>query len=330
MPAPPGTPRVLPFRPMVRMEDVFAATLFILVAGGILAAAAWETLGLLRERFRKAPAPRSPLRWWWRRGILAAGLLGVMCISWGYFVEPFWPETTHTRIESPVLPKGSGPVRIVHLTDMHCDAKPRLEERLLALVAAEKPDLIVFTGDSVNSPEGLPLFRRTMTALAQIAPTFAVKGNWDTHRMIALDRWGGTGVVELDGNTALLQVHGAPVRVCGVSYDHDGRAAAALARTSPAEFRIFLYHTPDLAEELVGLGANLCLAGHTHGGQIALPFLGPIITLTKTGRRYARGLHAVGTGWLYTSRGIGMEGGMMPRVRFLARPEITVIDVVPR
>jgi predicted MPP superfamily phosphohydrolase len=69
--------------------------------------------------------------------------------------------------------------------------------------------------------------------------------------------------------------------------------------------------------------------GHTHGGQIALPLYGALITFSKYVKRYEAGLYREGETWLYVNRGIGMEGGPVPRVRFWARPEVTVIEISP-
>jgi predicted MPP superfamily phosphohydrolase len=70
-------------------------------------------------------------------------------------------------------------------------------------------------------------------------------------------------------------------------------------------------------------------AGHIHGGQVALPFYGALVTLSRTGKTYESGLYRVGGTWLHVSRGLGMEGGHIPRVRFWARPEVTVIEAYP-
>jgi uncharacterized protein len=98
----------------------------------------------------------------------------------------------------------------------------------------------------------------------------------------------------------------------------------------PGAFTILLYHTPD---EILDVAAthrvDLYCAGHTHGGQVALPFYGALVTLSKFYKKYERGLHREGSTWLYVTRGIGMEGGPAPRVRFLARPEVTVIELAP-
>src|SRR5205085_1108160 len=192
----------------------------------------------------------APARWqvWLQRIVLALACVGLLCFAYGYFIEPYRLEVTHVRIESAKLPKGTRPIRLVQISDLHSDPKVRLEERLPEVVAAEQPDLIVFTGDAINTPAGLPIFKRCLTRLAQIAPTFAVQGNWDVWNWTDLDRFAGTGARELKGEA--------------VKFDVAGR-------------------------------------------------------------------YCVKQTWLYVNRGIGMEGGPAPRVRFWARPEVTVIEIAP-
>jgi predicted MPP superfamily phosphohydrolase len=107
--------------------------------------------------------------------------------------------------------------------------------------------------------------------------------------------------------------------------------AAVLKRLAqsvpPGAYTLLLYHTPDLIETASGAGINLYLAGHTHGGQIRLPFYGALITFSAYGRRYQMGRYTVGPTTLYVSRGIGMEGLSLPRVRFLCPPEVDVISL---
>ncbi len=77
-------------------------------------------------------------------------------------------------------------------------------------------------------------------------------------------------------------------------------------------------------------GVDVVLAGHTHGGQVQLPFVGPLLTLTRVPRAWSHGLTALpGGGHLYVSRGIGMERFEAPRVRFRCRPEVVLVDLVP-
>lgn len=99
--------------------------------------------------------------------------------------------------------------------------------------------------------------------------------------------------------------------------------------TASDRFHICLGHCPDFA--LGDVRADLLVAGHTHGGQVQLPFIGPIITLSRVPRGWAAGLTDLGSGsYLLVSRGIGMERGDAPRLRFLCRPELVVVDVTPQ
>ena len=109
------------------------------------------------------------------------------------------------------------------------------------------------------------------------------------------------------------------------TYD-ETRDAAALQRLMQASPRdaltLLLYHTPDLMPEAARLGVQLYLCGHTHGGQLRLPFYGALATSSRWGKKYEMGLYHEGDATLYVSRGLGMEGLGAPRARFLAAPEV--------
>jgi predicted MPP superfamily phosphohydrolase len=99
-----------------------------------------------------------------------------------------------------------------------------------------------------------------------------------------------------------------------------------LAQVPKEAFSIFLYHYPDEIHSVSGK-VDLYCAGHTHGGQVALPVYGALLTLSRFGKQFESGLFEVGGTTLYVNRGIGMEGMRAPRVRFFARPEITVYEI---
>ncbi|HYE13601.1 MAG TPA: metallophosphoesterase [Pyrinomonadaceae bacterium] len=301
------------------------AAVYVLAACA-LARAALRRLGWLGESSRAVRRAE--------RASLALAGLGLLCFAYGYVVEPYWPEVTRVRIESAKLAGAERPVRLVHISDLHCDPEARLEGRLPKIIAAERPDLIVFTGDSLNSPEGLPVLRELLPRLTAIAPTFAVRGNWDTWYWGRLELFGATGVKELRGEAVRVEAGGARLWVAGAPYgltgDPRGGIERALGGVPPGEFAVFLYHTPDEILEAAATGrVDLYCAGHTHGGQVALPFYGALVTLSKFGKKYESGLYREGPTHLYVNRGVGMEGGHAPRVRFFARPEITVIEIAP-
>jgi predicted MPP superfamily phosphohydrolase len=311
---------------MIRADETLRVQVFLLVVGLVYVAALVALIGRFVAR------PRVPLRLW-SRIVLGMAAAGVACMLYGRFVEPRWIEVTETRVPTGRLPSGHRGVRIVHLSDTHSDPEPLLEERLPAVVAALKPDLVVFTGDAANSEEGLPVFRRFLAEIAKIAPTFAVEGNWDAGFSAASDRFVGTGATKLDGTSATIDVDGAKVRVVGAGFlgglQGVGPALAALPADGPA---ILLYHPPypDVVPPRAAGRVDLMCAGHVHGGQVAMPFYGALLTLSKYGKKYERGLYPdVGSFPMYVSRGIGMEGDPAPRVRFCSRPEVALIELVP-
>ena len=264
---------------------------------------------------------------WARRIVLSLAVLGVGCFVYAWRVEPYRLEVTHTRVATAKLTRS---VRIVHISDVHSDPERRLEDRLPDVIAGEHPDVIVFTGDAINEPRGLEHFRTLMKQLAAIAPTYAVRGNWDVWYWSQLDLFGGTGVVELTNLAARAPLQGAEVWIAGVPVGDERNIPRVLATVPATAVSVLLFHYPDEIEQASALGTDLYLAGHTHGGQVALPWYGALITYSRFDKRFEAGRYQVGPTTLYVSRGVGMEGGPAPRIRFCARPEVSVIDLVPR
>lgn len=285
------------------------------------------SVAVLIRRFRRGrPTGREA---WWARLVLTLGAAGLLCMAYGYWIEPKWLSVTHVRVTSSKMPKGARPIRIAYFGDLHSTRKPVLEERLPEVIAGEKPDLIVFAGDALSEAEGLPVFRRCMTRLAAIAPTITVKGNWDVNQWADLDLFGKTGVRDLAGEAIPLRVGATEPWIAGGSVGGDWTTPAVLNTIPPGALTIFIYHNSDEIEEVARRKVDVYLAAHTHGGQVALPFYGALITLSKFGKKYESGLYRVGQTWMYVNRGIGESGDVAPRIRFWARPELTIIELGP-
>ena len=314
-------------------RDVMVLLSFLAAIGVVYAATSVIVIRYLwRLAIGAKKRPTSAWLKWGRRVILTLAVVGVLCGLYAWLVEPYWLETTHAQVPTAKLPPGAKPIRIVHISDLHCDPKARLEDELPQAVAELRPDIICFTGDAANSPAGLANFRRCMTALAKIAPTYAVWGNWE-HFFPGLDYYGGTGVQLLDDTSIQQTIDGQPVTIAGIRHRRDlrpgmQRALASIKGEGPV---VLLCHMPSIILDLPRLGVDVCLSGHVHGGQVALPFYGAMVTLTPTGKRFERGLYKHEDTHLYVSRGLGMEGGggKAPRLRFCARPEVTLIELVP-
>jgi predicted MPP superfamily phosphohydrolase len=307
--------------------DVLRLLLFLFAVGAVYAAAARSIVRSIRDRRSPPASPPRRIEVWTRRVSLPLAAFGLACAAYGYFIEPVLLEVSRVQIGSARLPSGSLPIRIVHLSDIHSDPTSRLEPRIPEVVAAEKPGLIVFTGDAINDRRGLPHVRSCLARLAELAPAFGVRGNWDALRWGGVDLFAGTGVRELNGEAVKVDIGGTPVWVAGAPPWREDLFDRALAAVPPGAFTVFLYHYPDALDVLSNRGVGLVCSGHTHGGQVALPGYGALVTLARTGKQYEAGLYRKANTWMYVNRGIGMEGGFLPRVRFCARPEVTVIDM---
>jgi hypothetical protein len=214
----------------------------------------------------------------------------------------------------------------VHVSDLHSEAKVNNEARVVAIVASLKPDLIVFTGDALNEAKGLQTFRRTMGQLAKVAPTYSVRGNWETWWFPKLDLYSRTGVQPIDGQARALSIRGQVLWIAGVGVDREDVLGKVLRQVPAHGFVLLLSHFPFVAPQAAKLGVDLLLAGDTHGGQSRLPFLGELARLERHGIWRRSGLSREGKMWLYVNRGLGTEGGV-PKFRFNCAPEIAVLDL---
>jgi predicted MPP superfamily phosphohydrolase len=250
-------------------------------------------------------------------------LTGVGCLAYALTIEPDWLQVTRVEVRTARLPAGSR-LRVIHLSDLHVDGWTKALERLPDEVNALQPDLLVFTGDSLNSEAGLPILREVLSRIRTRYGRFAVRGNHDIWYWSEFDLFGG-GVAEELTREALRTAEGRLV-LCGAPYGMPGRLDTCL-RENPDGFRLAVYHSPDLVEDLAPLGPDLYLAGHTHGGQVRMPFYGALLTMSRFDKKYEMGRYEVGQTTLFVSRGVGAEPHV-PRIRFLCRPEIAVIDLV--
>ncbi|MHC4061745.1 MAG: metallophosphoesterase [Planctomycetota bacterium] len=287
-----------------------------------------ETLLISTVALNKLRGKEAPKVVWRKPALLVhfLAITGVLCFIYAFFVEPYWIQVNIIPLRTEKLTHSS--FRLVHISDLHCDTKVRAERKLVRLVNAVEPDIIVLTGDTLmlETPSALPLFKETTKSLRARLGKLAIRGNTDIWHLPKLDLFGDTGFEALDANTVQVQKDGETIYISGLSCEHPAAFRPLLKGVPNDGFSIFLYHYSDLVEDLENLNVDLYLAGHTHGGQIALPFYGALITLSKFGKKYESGMHKVDDTVLYVNRGIGGHAWSM---RFFARPEITVFDIGP-
>jgi len=217
--------------------------------------------------------------------------------------------------------------KIVQLSDLHFLPHTPLSliQRAVDCAKQLQPDLLVLTGDYVTH-EAETIFGMT-DVLGQLDARYgvmAILGNHDvrTGRQVISSAIEETGIMLLQNEGITFDVGHGQLMIAGVDDCIWGQPdlTAALAHQPANALTVLLAHEPDVIDEFSQEGRiDLQLSGHTHGGQIRLPFLGTPV-LPKLGEKYVHGLHWVNDTWLYTNRGIGMVG--MP-VRFRCSPEVT-------
>ena len=243
-----------------------------------------------------------------------------------FLIEPHWLEVSRVRIASDKIEK---PVRIVLLADLQTDEIGDYERSVIARIVAEKPDLILLAGDYIQESRDTIRrqlqgdLRRLLADAGFTAPLgcFAVRGNVDSADWPAC--FTGTAVTAV---TKTQSLDLGELRVTCLSMQESFSPTANVATSD--KFHIVVGHCPNFA--LGNIAADLLLAGHCHGGQVRLPLIGPLVTLSRVPRRWAAGVSQLAGGrTLIVSRGVGMERGDAPRLRFLCRPELVVIELQP-
>jgi uncharacterized protein len=281
-----------------------------------------------------------------RHGPRAAALpFGLGAALLAVYVEAYHRGPTDLRLRHHALDATGGRprrgvLRILHLSDLQTPAIGPYEERALRLAAAQPADLVLWTGDYVQ-PRLTPVREQAeadlrsllaRTPFRALLGVYAVRGDVDRHWPGPL---AGTGLTLLGGESVRLPLSGGGFLSLagltpGMSRGHHTAALVQLVQSLPAEdLRIVFGHNPDFTMALADQApVALALAGHTHGGQVVLPFLGPPYTKSRLPRSLASGLGDYRGQALHVSAGIGMERGPAPQVRFRCPPEICLIDVV--
>ncbi len=269
-----------------------------------------------------------------RAGLLALGGMVAGSGGWEYMtaVEPGWLDVQPVTLTLPRLAPAFDGYRVVQFSDIHMSSwmtRARLAE-VVGVVNAQGADLIAMTGDFVSnlSDEIAQDLIAVLGTLRAPDGAVAVLGNHDhwndadvIHRVIK-----ESGMVDLTNTVHTLQRGSTPLHLAGVDdiWEKHDRLDDVLTRLPQEGAAILLAHEPDFADTSAATGRfDLQLSGHSHGGQVIMPLVGPI-HLPYLGQKYPLGRYQVGTMIQYTNRGVGM---IQPRVRFNCRPEITVFTL---
>ncbi|MDE0065681.1 MAG: metallophosphoesterase [Acidimicrobiaceae bacterium] len=270
------------------------------------------------------------------RTITALCVLALVPVPLGIYatyIEPFWLRVDRVELEVKGV---SEDIRIGVLADLQTTAIGPYENSAVDRLIEVEPDLVLIPGDLYQIDqdrfdEKIPEFNEMIQRLVDEVPiVLLVSGNTD--RIGGLGKIvRGTGARVLNNQIETLEVNGNTVSVLGITLFGNERVAQLRAEEiagSSVDLRIVLAHQPDEIRLIESTPVDLLVAGHTHGGQIALPFIGPVVTASDVPRHVAAGgLHELHGTPVYVSTGVGRERRTAPQVRFGVRPSIGIIDI---
>lgn len=259
-------------------------------------------------------------------------------------------KTIRVSAEMSASMDTSRPLRIVHISDLHFIGTPGegYYRWVFQQIASINPDAIMFTGDLIDDPKLLPMAVDCLKSVVPVAPCFFILGNHDWRfdheeiRRAVID----AGWTNLAGVSQMVTLAGRQVMLGGTEYpwigqhppvelrssgsaagDHSqkrqGQSNDPSARGEPDAIRILLSHSPDQIRFAKKSGFHIMLSGHTHGGQVVLPVIGPVYSPSIYGVRYASGLFDSDWPRVHVSRGMAGKDCL----RIGATPEITCLEI---
>jgi predicted MPP superfamily phosphohydrolase len=269
-----------------------------------------------------SPAFRTALLLWVSSGLIVLGMGG----SFTYLPRP--ARLVTYEVSLPDLPAEFDGLRIAVLADHHVGPlmTPARARRRLQSLRRARADLIVDLGDiTEQDPSYQPEAARIVGEQTAPLGTFAVAGNFDVQSGTDSLRQELSGKVTFLENEAIrLERNGAELWLVGLGdvWTGQGDLDKALANVPKGAPVILLSHSPDILDQAIERRIPLVLSGHLHGGQVVIPFAGPVVGMSKFGTRFAWGHHQIGPTHLIVSRGLGEEA--VP-LRLFCPPEILVV-----
>lgn len=251
------------------------------------------------------------------------------------------PELTTYTVHSSTLPDAFSGFRIAHVSDLHNTELGKNNKKLLKLLKRSRPDMIAITGDLID-------FRHTdinaalkfVRAASKVAPCYYVTGNHESRTSqysYLKEKLEKIGVTVLENDRLILEHNGETITLLGIhdptfdsDYVHIGSSYVLkknLSNLMPTDdsFVLLLTHRPEHFELYAKLGIDLSLAGHAHGGQIRIPFIGGLFAPHQGFfPQYDSGMHTIGNSALIVSRGLGNSSFPL---RINNRPELVLVEL---
>lgn len=230
-----------------------------------------------------------------------------------YIISGFYNPLVLTRYDyaSSKVPEGFDGYRIVHISDFHCKEFGDGESDLIAMIRNAEPDLILFTGDSIDDEHSLDNYRDLITGIYDVAPIYYVNGNHEYDASAPLAEMKELNekyqVHDLNDASVVVEHNGDSILLSGLDFRLTMRGLRNnIDYANTTMFNILLYHGTDKFDGIAPYNYDLVLSGHTHGGIVCLPFIGGIISNQKElFPKYDSGVYTSGLSTMISSRGLG-------------------------
>lgn len=241
----------------------------------------------------------------------------------------------------PRLPRAFDGLSILHLTDLHITGWNRRLGAWAEVLSGIEPDLLAVTGDlghrSWRWQHSLPNILRLLNAARPRLGTYFILGNHDAAKLgVAVEEQSNCRLLENEavllplpgsaGDATVTDESGRRFAIIGVNQHRriDTDIPMAMRGIRPDDFKLMLLHYPDLIHQAAAAGADVCLAGHTHGGQICWPDGKPIIRHDALPQAMCTGVHKINGTWMVVNRGLGVAG---LRMRLFCPPQAILITL---
>ena len=276
--------------------------------------------------------------------ILSIGLvsLAISLIGFRYYITEVEPKKLVVKRVTQYSKKLTHPLRIVHFSDIQSAGVGSYEAKIFKTIQGLKPDLVLYTGDFLQLPRTVDFnteWEKLLSLFKTLKPrfgTFAVYGDTEL-QLYSKAQSEIDPILLLSSRSESFTFEGGDLSIYGLSLYNSKNPLWAMRgieswilNESKDSFKIIIGHAPDYAMALKDSPVDLCLAGHTHGGQVRLPFVGPLVIDSAVPKSWALGYNKIGLPYLNVSAGAGSNRyNGLPALRFNCPTELTVIEILP-
>lgn len=260
-------------------------------------------------------------------------LVGTSFILLKFYSEVYEPNDLDVEKISIYSNKIKSKIKITHISDLQTDGIGQIHLDARDASNEFEPDLILFTGDVLNHIQIQKEVEEYLIGFWKKEKAYFVTGDVDS--LLSIDEFTkNIHFQNLNNKSDILNIGKEKIGFIGLdlkSFQNKNLISNLQKEILDTDFQILFTHRPDVIFHLEPNQVDVVFAGHTHGGQVQIPFIGPIIKLSDVSRKIAKGgLNEHNSQKIILSRGLGMEGHVAPRIRFLCRPHILLIEIIPK